>query len=122
MGRPDLGDYYPGDDVVDHIGLPVWGYQRADRRWFGRERTFAQALEEKYLLVERFDKPVIIAEFGVSGSGRYERAWLGSYLDDLRAYPLVTTVAYFNDREPYHWPDGLGSPDWRKRPAVIGLD
>jgi endoglucanase len=122
IGHPGLQDYYPGDDVVDHVGLPLWGYDKADRRWFGRERSFGEALEEKYALVERFDKSVIIAEFGVSGSGRYRRSWLGTYLEKLRDFPLVTAVAYFNVRNPHKWPDGLGQPDWRVRPAIIGLD
>ncbi len=121
IGHPGLQRYYPGDDVVDHVGLPLWGYQKADRRWFGRERSFDEALEEKYALVERFEKPVVIAEFGVSGNGRYRRSWLGSYREKLRAFPLVTAVAYFNVRNPHKWPDGLGQPDWRVRPAVIGL-
>jgi beta-mannanase len=122
MGRPDLQAYYPGGDYVDHVGIPIWGYQAADRRWFGKERTFAEALDEKYSLVEKFDKPVIVAEFGVSGSGKYKRSWFGSYLDQVRSFPLVSAITYFNDREPYKWPDGLGSPDWRVKPLVIGLD
>lgn len=122
IGRSGLGAYYPGDDFVDHVGLPLWGYQKADRRWFGHERTFAEALQEKYALVERFAKPVIIAEFGVSGNGRYRRSWLEAYGEQLRAFPLVSAIVYFNVRNPHKWPDGLGSPDWRVRPSVVGLD
>lgn len=121
-GQPDLAAYYPGGSFVDHVGLPIWGYQKADRRWHGHSRTFAEALDPKYSLVEGFDKPVIIAEFGVSGSDRYESSWLASYLDQLRSFPLVTTITFYNAREPYEWPDGLGSPDWRLKPSDIGLD
>ncbi|WDZ75425.1 glycosyl hydrolase [Ensifer adhaerens] len=115
-GHRNLAGYYPGDDVVDVIGIPVWGLQKMDVDYWGRERRFGEALSEKYRRVAGFGKPVMIAELGVSGSADYRRAWYREILDQQtyrRAFPLLTTVVFFNDKEPYKWPLRYGSPDWR---------
>ena len=115
-GHRNLAGYYPGDDVVDVVGIPVWGLQKMDVDYWGRERHFGEALNEKYQRVAGFGKPVMIAELGVSGSADYRRAWYKEILDQQtyrRAFPLLTTVVFFNDKEPYKWPLGYGSPDWR---------
>ncbi|MGE6786548.1 glycoside hydrolase family 26 protein [Ensifer adhaerens] len=115
-GHRNLSAYYPGDDVVDAIGIPVWGLQKMDVDYWGRERRFVEALKEKYQRVSRYGKPVIVAELGVSGSADYKRAWYAEILDQQtyrRTFPLLTTVVFFNDKEPYKWPLGYGAPDWR---------
>lgn len=115
-GHRNLAGYYPGDDVVDAVGIPVWGLQKMDMDYWGRERRFGEALKEKYQRVSGFGKPVMIAELGVSGAADYRRAWYQEILDQQtyrRAFPLLTAVVFFNDKEPYKWPLGYGSPDWR---------
>lgn len=115
-GEGELADYYPGDGYVDLIGLPAWGLERLDRRQYGKPRGFTETFSAKYRRVEKFGKPVIIAELGVAGSRRYRQAWM-SEISALAIgsapFPLLAGIVYFNDREPYHWPDGYGSPDWR---------
>ncbi|OCP09268.1 hypothetical protein BC374_01475 [Ensifer sp. LC13] len=116
IGNRNLRAYYPGDDVVDAIGIPVWGLQKMDVDYWGRERRFGEALKEKYQRVSGFGKPVLVAELGVSGSADYKRAWYQEILDPQtyrRSFPLLTTVVFFNDKEPYKWPLGYGAPDWR---------
>ena len=46
-GNPDLVSFYPGDDFVDIVGLSVFGLQQYDRDHFGKDRTFAEALEAR---------------------------------------------------------------------------
>lgn len=121
-GHRNLAGYYPGDDVVDAIGIPVWGLQKMDVDYWGRERSFGETLGEKYRRVEGFGKPVMIAELGVAGSADYKRAWYAEIFDrrTYRArFPLLTAVVFFNDREPYKWPLGYGSPDWRLDKAAL---
>ncbi|HEV7317250.1 MAG TPA: glycosyl hydrolase [Ensifer sp.] len=116
IGNRNLRAYYPGDDVVDAIGIPVWGLQKMDVDYWGHERSFREALKEKYQRVSGFGKPIMIAELGVSGSADYKRAWYQEILDPQtyrRSFPLLTTVVFFNDKEPYKWPAGYGAPDWR---------
>lgn len=121
-GHRNLAGYYPGDDVVDAIGIPVWGLQKMDLDYWGRERSFGETLGEKYQRVARFGKPVMVAELGVSGSADYKRAWYAEILDRKTyrdRFPLLTAVVFFNDKEPYKWPLGYGSPDWRLDKASL---
>lgn len=115
-GEPGLPAYYPGDAYVDLIGLSVWGLERWDRDLYGRPRGFAEALKEKYSRVERFRKPVIVAELGVAGRKSYRRDWMqeiSALASDRSQFPLLAAFVYFNDKEPSQWPGGYGSPDWR---------
>jgi endoglucanase len=115
-GGKNLADYYPGDDVVDLVGIPVWGLEKMDIDYWHRPRGFSETVEEKYDRVAEFDKPVMIAELGVSGSARYKQAWYKEIFrseDYAERYPRLQAILFFNDKEPYHWPLGYGSPDWR---------
>jgi len=115
-GHKNLKRYYPGDGVVDLVGLPVWGLEKMDRDFWKRPRGFAETFAEKYDRVEDLAKPVIVAELGVSGSLGYKRGWYREIFDTpaaARRFPLLQAVHFFNDKEPYHWPMGYGSPDWR---------
>ncbi len=118
-GEANLADYYPGDAWTDMVGLSVYGLQKWDRKFHGRDRTFAQVFGEKYARVARFRKPVVIAEFGVAGSDEYRRAWLEESARRLAKFPRLTAIVYFNALEPASWPAGLGSPDWRVAPAAF---
>lgn len=113
IGHPALVNYYPGDAYVDLVGLPVWGYQKADRKWYGHDRTVVEAIGEKYARVQNYKKPVIIAELGIYGSSTYEKNWFSNLTKTPASFPLLQAVIYFNMKEPAAWPDGLGLPDWR---------
>jgi beta-mannanase len=112
-GNDGLAAFYPGDEYVDIIGLSVFGYQDYDIANFGGERTFAEALEPGYQRVEGFGKPVIVAELGYEGDVAYVTRWASSVADANPAFPALTAVVYFNDREVYDWPNNFGRPDWR---------
>ena len=121
-GERGLEAFYPGDEYVDMVGLSVWGLEKWDRNWYGRARGFAETFRDKYHRVEKFEKPVIIAELGVAGRQAYRRAWLSEILASSERggdFPLLAGVVYFNDKEPYHWPNGYGSPDWRLSVATL---
>lgn len=119
IGHEPLPEYYPGDKYVDVIGIPVWGYQKADRLWYGHDRTFKEAVRTKYERVSGYKKPVVIAEIGVNGSRKYEKKWLSSFKEAKEAFPRLTAMLYFNMREPSEWPSGLGKPDWRVNPKMM---
>lgn len=112
-GNPELVDFYPGDEFVDVVGLSVFGLQDYDRATFGKERTFAEALEPGYRLADRFGKPVIVAELGYEGDQNYVRDWAETAADRNPAFPKLTAIVYFNDREVYPWPKNFGRPNWR---------
>jgi beta-mannanase len=112
-GNPGLAAFYPGDDVVDIIGLSVFGLQQYDRDKFGGERTFSEALAPGYRQVEPFGKPVVVAELGYEGNSTYVRNWAENTTKRYPEFPKLTAVVYFNDKEVYPWPGPYGRPDWR---------
>ncbi|WP_159587468.1 glycoside hydrolase family 26 protein [Chelativorans xinjiangense] len=112
-GNADLQDYYPGDDVVDVIGLSVFGYQPYDREKTGRDQTFAERLAPGYNLVKDYGKAIVVAELGYEGDQAYVRQWAEAVTKRHAEFPELTAVVYFNDREVYPWPDDFGLPNWR---------
>jgi beta-mannanase len=113
MGKEGLEAYYPGNQYVDVIGLSVFGYQPFDQRKLGRDSTFVEATKPGYNRVKAFKKPIVIAELGYQGNEAYVHAWAEEAAKPHTEFPDLTAVVYFNDREVYPWPDGLGRPDWR---------
>jgi endoglucanase len=113
-GESGLEHYFPGESFVDAIGISVFGLEGWEQRMFGSARSFNEALAEKYTRVEAFKKPVYVAEFGVSGTEDYRRSWISQTVQrQEQTFPLLVGILYFNEVEPYVWPDGFGSPDWR---------
>jgi cellulose synthase (UDP-forming) len=113
IGEEGLDLYYPGSEYTDYIGLSLYGLQAWDVNHYGRARSFTESLESKYALVSRYEKPIIIAEVGVSGDENYRIAWLEELAGELHGFGLLRGVIYFNDKEPHHWDPPYGSPDWR---------
>lgn len=111
-GNANLGDYYPGDDVVDVVGLSVFGLQANDRFEAGHDRTFAELVKAGYLAAAKFNKPIYVAEVGYSGDAKYVADWSSSLLKAIPEFPLLKGVVYFNDRDVIEWPHHLGVPNW----------
>lgn len=112
-GLDGLEAYYPGDDYADLIGLSVFGLEQYDRLAHGGPRNFVQATEKGYGLVEKYNKPVWIAELGYEGSDAYLRPWMDTATLKQADFPRLEEVVYFNDRDVHNWPFNLGRPDWR---------
>jgi beta-mannanase len=112
-GNEGLEAFYPGDDVVDIIGLSVFGYQPYDRATAGRDQTFSERLAPGYGRVKNYGKPIMVAELGYEGDASYVQSWATSVAKRHEDFPELTAVVYFNDREIYPWPRGFGRPDWR---------
>lgn len=121
LASTDPNRYYPGDQYVDRIGLPIWALQQLDMDYWGRPRTFSELVNDKYKYIKDHKKPVIVAEFGISGDAAYKLGVL-SGLQAAKPYiPLVTAVSYFNMKEPFPWWGSYGTPDWRIDPALFSL-
>lgn len=112
-GNPDLQKYYPGDAYVDIVGLSVFGLQAYDKSHFGKERTFAEALEPGYRLAQGFGKPIMVAELGYEGDESYVCKWAENVAKADAHFPKLSAVVYFNDREVHPWPGNFGLPNWR---------
>jgi endoglucanase len=111
--------YYPGDDVVDYVGLTVLGDEGWDRGFGLPPQSFADILRPRYALIERFEKPVIVAEAGVSGTRERRSRWLRDANRALDDMPLVRAIVYFNAANT---PNTIvpTQPDWRVDRRTFG--
>lgn len=112
-GEKGLQDYYPGDEFVDIIGLSVFGYEDFDKIEFGGPRSFAESVKQGYEQSSGFGKPIWVAELAYEGSKEYITKWVEEATLGYPEYPALEEVVYFNDKEVWPWPHGLGTPNWR---------
>ena len=112
-GQGNALAYYPGDDVVDYVGLTVLG----DAGWdaelgYQQRQSMADILRPRYVAVEAAHKPVLIAELGVSGTAAEQTAWLSDGARALADFPLLQGIVYFNaNNAENNWRNT--QPDWR---------
>ncbi|MCA0045102.1 glycoside hydrolase family 26 protein [Celeribacter litoreus] len=119
LGNEDMGDYYPGDDYADLIGLTVFGLQTWDQAKYGGDRTFDDIFAPRYERAAIYGKPVVVAELGYVGKEDYVEMWKQSVRAEKTQYPNLVGVFYFNQREVYPWPENFGAPDWRIKNQVL---
>ncbi|WP_269585974.1 glycoside hydrolase family 26 protein [Roseibium sp. Sym1] len=112
-GEKDLQDYYPGDEHLDLVGLTVLGLERYDEIEYGATRSFAESVQQGYELTVDYGKPIWVAELAYEGGLDYVRDWVMEADLNYPEYPELKEVVYFNDKEVWEWPYGLGLPDWR---------
>ena len=119
-GESNLAPYYPGDAYVDVVGLSLFGLQQFDDDQVGRDRTFAELLKPAYDRVDVFGKPIMVAELAYLGDRGYVEKWAeDATRTDPAEFPHLTSVVYFNDKEPYPWPNPYGLPNWRVGPTNL---
>lgn len=112
-GEKGLQEYYPGGEFVDIVGLSVFGYEAFDKIEYGAPRSFAETLKQGYDLSSGFDKPIWVAELAYEGSQDYLTKWVEEATLAYPEFPALEEVVYFNDKEVWPWPHGLGTPNWR---------
>jgi cellulose synthase (UDP-forming) len=119
-GERGLAEFYPGKEYVDFVGLSLYALPAYDLDHFGKVTNFRDAFTLKYNRVIAFDKPVIIAEMGVSGDPSYQTRWMADFFRSLRHFPLLRTVVYFNGKDsPGAWPEKYGIPEWTIDPNTF---
>ena len=114
IGRETAEEFWPGADYVDLIGLSVY----SSRAWTkdGSLPSFSELFREKRWLHDRYRKPVIVAEMGVSGSSEDQTMWLKEALDNRRSFPELCGLVYFQAQQPRWMPLPTGHEDWRLKP------
>lgn len=117
-GNENAPNYYPGDDFCDFIGITILGDPLWDK-WagFSQMRNFETLLREKYNSLSQYNKPIIIAELGVSGSPEEKEKWLMEAKETIKNFPLVKGCIYFNSKN-YHETGGY-IPDWSVEKKVF---
>jgi hypothetical protein len=111
-------DYYPGDDVVDQVGVTVL----ADEQWEALaglpSQSFVDIFGPRYARLAPFGKPMMIAELGVSGSNERQRSWLDAAAASICSYPQLRSMVYFQERNAENQRFGI-RPDWSVSDATF---
>lgn len=112
-GDNGLEKYWPGDDYVDYIGISLYSYADWEISNHGYQRSFTQILDEKYDRIREYNKPIIIAEGGVTGNDQYKLDWLKKAEESFKRYRLLKTFVYFNSKDVEGvWGQDYQTPDW----------
>jgi len=114
IGKPGLAAYYPGDEVVDYVGLSLYASEKVQTTQFGKTQPASGTVAERYYRVAGYEKPILFAELGVAGSAQYLETWFLDFATHMHSrFPLVSGIFYFNETEPFELPEPFGAPDWR---------
>jgi beta-mannanase len=98
-----MGEYYPGDDVVDWLGLSAYGQQYPLQGWVECELVFTPAYKEICRL--SIDKPVIMAEWGIGEfpSCGSKAKWITEAFHRFETeYPRLKAAIFWHER----WQNG----------------
>jgi hypothetical protein len=118
-------DYYPGDDVVDFVGISAYNFGSTAGRWTNVVDSGLGALNE----IRSFapNKPYLITQVGSSSSGGDRDAWLRDLFQVAAADPNVVGLIYFNFLKETDWKlwDGAnlsgGWHDGMQMPATVHI-
>lgn len=112
--------YWPGDEYVDFVGMPIYSFPQWDWKNYGYIRDFSETFEEKLKLLSGLKKPVLITELGVCGSQDFKSYWLRKAFLDFDAYPPLEGVIFFNSKDTEGaWGEDYSTPDWTLQPELI---
>jgi beta-mannanase len=112
-GNQELRDYWPGQQYADYVGVSVYAFPEWDLAHYRKVRSFDEIFVEKYGRVAGFNKPIMIAELGVTGTQEHQFSWLDEAMRNFARYPLLKSVVYFNAIDSRSaWPDPFPVPNW----------
>lgn len=99
----ELKAYYPGDDVVDTIGID--GFNFGNTAGYGGWRSFSSIFSPTYkYLVASHNKPLIIAETASSEHGGDKGAWVNDMFTVLpKSFPRVQEIIWFEFIKETDW-------------------
>jgi beta-mannanase len=124
-GEASAFPYYPGDKVVDFIGLETYSFEDYDLAVYGSTQSFQTVMDSGYALAAKCNpyKPVMLWEIGAASSTdpHYKNAWVEAALAVAAGrYPLLQTLSYFSAREFAAW-SPAGIPDFTISPSIWQL-
>jgi len=111
---PWLEAYYPGDDVVDWVGLGLLNYGTVASwsRWWNVDDMLSRA----YPVLSSFGKPLMITEFGTLERGGDPAAWYAGAREALTTrYRAVRSIVLYN--QTHDDTLGGGALDWSPLPC-----
>lgn len=122
-GESNLTSYWPGAEYVDYVGLSVYEYDAWSRVNLKSSQSFNEIFGPKYELVKNYNKPVMIAEFGVNNSNKNEKLnWLADAFNQFSLYPQLKTVVFFNAKDTVGvWGNDIETPTWELNKEFVGF-
>ncbi len=94
----NIGEFYPGDSVVDYVGLNIlnYGAVAAWSQWWQFDDIIGKAYKE----VVPLKKPVMLTELGSLEVGGSRSEWFAGALDSLNIkYPAIKSILFFHFSE-----------------------
>jgi beta-mannanase len=112
--------YYPGDNFVDVIGLPIYAFPEWENSYRGYIKSFDETYTEKTDYLKDIDKPIFLTEFGMSGADDFKSFWIRQAFLSFRKYKNLKAVFFFQAKEtPGVWGSDISSPDWQLPASTI---
>jgi hypothetical protein len=97
ISMPWFEYYYPGDHVVDWVGIGILNYGNVASwsRWW----SLHQILDKAYPTLSKFNKPMMVVELGTLANGGDMLAWYQQAFYQLEhTYGRIRSVIFFNQR------------------------
>ncbi len=94
-------DYYPGDDVVDFVGISAYNFGSNAGRWTNVMDSGLGALNEIRTFAP--NKPYLITQVGSSSAGGDRDGWLRDLFYVASSDPNVVGLIYFNFLKETDW-------------------
>lgn len=94
IAQADLYPYYPGDSVVDIIGLDGYNYGDSFDQWHSWE-PFSRIFGISLRAVESMGKPIWITEVGCPSDSR-RPDWLNGFFSFMDNNPCVEAILWLN--------------------------
>src|SRR5690606_21781444 len=110
---PSMADYYPGDDIVDMVGLSAYNFGALVDFWTPVVWAVSAAIAEVRTFAP--DKPYLLAQVGSSTAGGDRDQWLRDMFRIATRDANVVGLVYFNfDKETDWkvWRDHQVAPGW----------
>ncbi|MEX2422340.1 MAG: S-layer homology domain-containing protein [Acidimicrobiia bacterium] len=96
-----MADYYPGDDIVDMVGVSSYNFGALVDFWTPIEWAVTAAIDEVRTFAP--DKPYILAQVGSSTTGGDRDQWLRDMFRITIRDPNVVGLVYFNFDKETDW-------------------
>ena len=99
--------YYPGDAYVDWIGVTGlnYGFASSDGNWYTFEELYAPFSRE----CKKYNKPVMIAEFGSVSYGGNQKEWIDEAMLTIETtFKEIRSIVFFYSAQDANW-----NTEWR---------
>lgn len=87
--------FYPGNDYVDYIGVGILNYGTVINwsKWW----TFEEMFATHYTSLTKFQKPIMITEFGSLSVGGDRAQWFTDAIDSIPVkYPNIKSIVFYH--------------------------